>query len=127
MRQAMRFAINAVIAGALLLGGLLPAPSRVSAAPPSQTDPALTLLTAMTPAERIGQLFIVSFYGVSAADDTDIYDLITRFKIGGAILAASNDNIVDSLHAPNQVLTLTNQLQAAAVAGAAIARAGPGA
>ncbi|MEP7357545.1 MAG: glycoside hydrolase family 3 N-terminal domain-containing protein, partial [Anaerolineales bacterium] len=76
-------------------------------------------------AERVGQLFIVSFYGASAANDTAIYNLIVNYKVGGAILTAANDNITDTLHAPEQVLTITNQLQAAALAASAIPRLGP--
>jgi beta-N-acetylhexosaminidase len=125
MRRKLQLVINAVIACALLIGGLLPASGGVAAAPLPQTDPA-ALLAAMTPAERVGQLFIVSFYGASATEDTAIYNLITNYKVGGVILAASNDNVIDTLHAPEQVLTLTNQLQAAAEAGAAIPRVGPG-
>ena len=54
-----------MFAVALLAGGLPPA-GRAAAAPPPQADPAAVLLNAMTPAERVGQLFVVSFYGASA-------------------------------------------------------------
>jgi beta-N-acetylhexosaminidase len=125
MRRQVTSVLNAVLIVVLLLGGLLPGAGRVAAAPPQQADPAAVLLSGMTPAERVGQLFIVSFYGPSAADQTAIYSLIANSKIGGVILSAANDNITDTLNAPSQVLTLTNQLQAAAIAGAAIARPGP--
>ena len=128
MRRSLRIFINAVLACVLLASGL-PASARASAAaaePARQTDPAAAILQAMTPDERVGQLFVVSFYGPSAAPDTPIYDLITRYKIGAVILAAANDNITDTLQAPAQVLTLTNELQSAAVTGAATPRPGTG-
>jgi beta-N-acetylhexosaminidase len=125
MRRQLQFVISAIFACSLLAGGLWPVSGSAAAAPQRQTGPAAALLDAMTPAERVGQLFIVSFYGASAADDTEIYSLIANYKVGGVILAAANDNIIDTLHAPEQVLTLTNQLQAAAAAGAAIPRPGP--
>ena len=78
----------------------------------------------MTPAERVGQLFIVSFYGANAAAESDIYQLITQYHVGGVILSAANDNITDTVNAPAQVLTLTNELQAAAVTAATLPREG---
>lgn len=81
--------------------------------PTSQTGPVAALVRRLTPAEKIGQLFVVTFYGPSAAPGSDIQRLITEYHVGGVVLSAANDNITDTLNAPAQVLTLTNQLQAA--------------
>ena len=62
---------------------------------PAQAQPpslAETLLTAMTPAERIGQLFIVGFEGTDVSEESQIYDLITDYHIGGVVLLAENNN-----------------------------------
>lgn len=91
--------------------------------PNSQTVSAQGILALMSPAERVGQLFIVGFYGASASPGSAIYDLITNLKIGGVLISAADDNITDTLQAPTQILSLTNQLQANEVAGALIPRA----
>lgn len=77
-------------------------PPRLAAA--QQTDPAMEaarlLLTQMTPEERVGQLFLVTFVGTSVGEDSQIYDLITRHHVGGVVLLASHDNF---LPAPDTV------------------------
>ena len=56
------------------------------------TSVAESLLEAMTPAERIGQLFIVGFDGTDVSEESQIYDLITEYDIGGVVLLAENNN-----------------------------------
>ena len=112
----------ALLAG--LFSGPLPASAAPPPAPPSQAGQVEAILQSMTPAERVGQLFIVSFYGANAAAESDIYQLITQYHVGGVILSAANDNITDTVNAPAQVLTLTNELQAAAVTAATLPREG---
>lgn len=91
---------------------------------PQQSPAVETLFQALTPAERIGQLFLVTFYGTSVDEGSDIHTLISRYRVGGVVLLAGNDNITDTLQAPTQVLTLTNALQAAAVAAVETPRSG---
>ncbi len=50
------------------------------------------LLGKMSPEEKIGQLFLVSFQGNSVEMDSPIYDLITNHHVGGVILNARNNN-----------------------------------
>ncbi len=75
---------------------------------------ALLMLAKMTPEERVGQLFLVTFTGPSAEQNSQIYDLIASYHIGGVVLqAAWNDNFVA---APDTVLAayqLVAQLQSA--------------
>lgn len=52
------------------------------------------LLEQMTPEERVGQLFLVTFSGSDAGEGTQIYDLIRNYHVGGVVLLASNDNFV---------------------------------
>jgi beta-N-acetylhexosaminidase len=61
-----------------------------SAAPPRDT--AEQLLETMTPEERVGQLFIVTFKGQNIESDTPIYELITDYNISGVLLERSSDN-----------------------------------
>ena len=69
------------------------------------------ILNSMSPQERVGQLFLVTFRGTSVAPDSKIYDLIVNRHIGGVVLLAENDNFVD---APETILSayqLTSDLQ----------------
>ena len=52
----------------------------------------LQLLNSMTPEERVGQLFLVTFTGTDAGEASQIYDLIVNDHVGGVILLAGNDN-----------------------------------
>src|SRR5512135_2615898 len=54
----------------------------------------------MTPEERIGQLFLVSFTGTDTSQKSQVYDLIVNHHVGGVVLSAANDNFVA---APNTV------------------------
>jgi len=60
----------------------------------SPTPPAAIrlILDRMTPEERIGQLFLVSFNGTDTSAASQIHDLIVRYHVGGVILQAGNDN-----------------------------------
>lgn len=74
----------------LFLLALLP----FSAQAQSSTPPAAVrvLLNSMTPEEKVGQLFLVSFNGADVAAGTQIHELITRYHVGGVVLSAGNDN-----------------------------------
>lgn len=95
-------------------------PTTAASAQPG--NPAAALMARLTPAEKVGQLFLVTFYGPSAAEGTDVERLITEYHVGGVVLLADHDNITDTVAAPRQVLTLVNELQAAAAAAAQIPR-----
>ena len=51
-------------------------------------------LAKMTPEEKVGQLFLVTFNGTNVGPDSQIYDLIVNHHIGGVVLTAANDNFV---------------------------------
>lgn len=68
------------------------------------------LLPRMSPEARVGQLFIVSFNGTSAAADSDVADLILNYRVGGVTLSAAQGNVTaDS--GPLQIASLTSVLQ----------------
>jgi beta-N-acetylhexosaminidase len=68
------------------------------------------LLARMTPRERVGQLFLVTFDGTDAGSESQIYDLINNYHIGGVVLLAENNNFTWDATLEN-VVALTNQLQ----------------
>ena len=77
-------------------------PAKASAVRPEQ------LLAAMTPEEKVGQVFMLWFHGPSVSADTDM--LIRDRHVGGVILYAAPGNVVS----PEQVATLTAGLQGTA-------------
>jgi beta-N-acetylhexosaminidase len=89
------------------------ASQRQQAATPEEN--ALALLAQLTPEERVGQLFLVSFFGPEAAPGTpnasQIYDLVTNYHIGGVQLLAGNDNLVGGDQTLSVLQSLTDQLQ----------------
>jgi len=50
------------------------------------------VLAEMSPEEKIGQLFLVTFDGMEVDEETQIHDLITNYHIGGVVLRADNNN-----------------------------------
>jgi beta-N-acetylhexosaminidase len=79
-----------------------------------QTDPgakALQILDKMTVDERVGQLFLVTFSGATANQDSQIIDLITSRHIGGVVLLAGNDNFVGAPNTVASAFQLISQLQ----------------
>ncbi len=74
----------------------------------------------MSVAERVGQLFLVTFEGDQATLESDIADLITNYHVGGVVLSATNDNITgygNPANIPTQTAELTRNLQSLALRG----------
>ncbi len=76
---------------------------------------AQAMLDSLTPEERVGQLFLVTFTGpeaaMASATGAQIYDLIVNYHIGGVILTSANDNFVGSDQTLVIAQSLTDQLQ----------------
>lgn len=94
-----------------------PAPALAQSPPVDYAALAQATLARMSVAQRVGQLFLVTFYGASAESQSDIANLITRYNVGGVVLQAGNDNITDLNNAPEQVAGLVTQLQLLATEG----------
>ncbi len=77
--------------------------------PPSAQVQAL--LNSMSPEERVGQLFLVTFRGTDTSAESEIYDLIMNHHIGGVILTAGNDNFVAAPDTVPSARLLIEQLQ----------------
>ncbi len=78
---------------------------------PSPREKAETLLASLTPEERVGQLFLVNFRGTDLSPESEIYDLITRFHIGGVILRADHDNFNGPENVLDNTVDLVQSLQ----------------
>ncbi|HTX78259.1 MAG TPA: glycoside hydrolase family 3 N-terminal domain-containing protein, partial [Longilinea sp.] len=107
---------------ALVLGGILlsfAAPVTVTQAENQDQSAyaaaeASALLARLTPEEKVGQLFLVTFKGTDVSTNSQIYDLITNHHIGGVMLQASNDNFTDN-NTLTSAYTLIHALQSAAL------------
>lgn len=55
---------------------------------------AAALLQKMTPSEKVGQLFLVTFTGTATDESSNIYKLINDQHIGGVVLRSDNDNFI---------------------------------
>jgi len=71
------------------------------------------ILEKMTPEERVGQLFLVSFQGTDVGPGTQIHNLINSYYIGGVMLLSQKNNFTASNYNLIDVWTLINQLQTA--------------
>src|SRR6202142_2764207 len=69
------------------------------------------LYAGMTPEERVGQLFLVSFTGTDTTNKSQIYNLIVQHHIGGVVLQAGNDNFMAPPNTIPAAYQLTSSLQ----------------
>ncbi len=117
-RLRMQLVIRKLSLAIIILSLLLPA-SAALATPSAQEVPgsekALELLNQLTPEERVGQLFLVTFTGpeaaIGSATGAQINDLIVNYHIGGVILTSANDNFVGEDQTLPVAQSLTDQLQ----------------
>jgi len=72
---------------------------------------AQALLDTLTPEERVGQLFLVTFNGTGVDAESQIYDLIVNHHIGGVILQRENDNFLAFPQTAVGTWQLTRSLQ----------------
>src|SRR5215207_5279141 len=93
--------------GASLLGPL-PAARAQTPVPASKIQ---AVLDTMTPEERVGQLFLVTFRGTDTSDESQIRELISNHHIGGVVLQAANDNFIAEPDTVTGAHQLINDLQ----------------
>ncbi|MCJ7717720.1 MAG: hypothetical protein MUO54_14535, partial [Anaerolineales bacterium] len=77
----------------------------------SPSDKASLQLASLTPEEKVGQLFIITFSGVDTSSTSSIYDLISNYHIGGVVLDRDNDNFLNPDQIPFDCWTLSGNLQ----------------
>jgi len=84
------------------------------------TDPEVeAILDEMTPQQRVGQLFLLTYSGSDVAPPSDITNLITEYGIGGVVLQPENGNFNNDADLREFIYNLSAQLQTiAASAGA---------
>lgn len=97
-----------------LTGLILPVVPVQAAGPSVDQDAGVKaelLLQKMSPQEKVGQLFLVSFKGTDVGSASQIYDLIANKHIGGVILENGNDNFTGPENTLSNVQGLITDLQ----------------
>jgi len=96
----------------------------------AQEDPLLQqaelLLASMSPAERVGQLFLVTIEGNEISAESPAYTLIRDLHVGGVSLQARYNNIPSTESAPLETGLFASALQALALGLSSLAE-GPAA
>jgi beta-N-acetylhexosaminidase len=82
-----------------------------SLAQKTPADKAQDLFSKLTPEEKVGQLFLVTFKGTNISSNSQIYDLIANSHVGGVVLWSANDNFTQEDGTVDQIAGLTNGLQ----------------
>lgn len=95
----------------MIILSLLASTPAARAEPQFQSSKAQSVLASMTPEERVGQLFLVTFQGTDTHDQTRIYDLIANHHVGGVVLLSSNDNFLPEPDTISATYQLTSALQ----------------
>ncbi len=90
-----------------LFAPILPARAQENPPPPA----VLTVIENMTPKERVGQLFLISFTGTENGDDTSLVDFLDNYPIGGVILQSKNGNFAPAPETVSDLYRLTTALQ----------------
>ena len=93
----------------IILAMLAPVPVQAQTSQPPATVAAI--LSSMTPEERVGQLFLVTFTGTDASAASQIDELITRYHVGGVVLLAQNDNFLPAPDTTSGTHALIGSLQ----------------
>ena len=90
----------------MLLITPIPAPQvHAQTEPPAEVT---RLLEALSPEERVGQLFLITFIGTDTSAESQIYDLIENYHVGGVVLQSGNDNftaVPNTIEDAHQVIT----------------------
>lgn len=95
----------------LLLLGFPPFSAQASSRVFSPAELAAIQLEEMTPEERVGQLFLVTFNGTDTSPASPIYDYIANYHIGGIVLDRDNDNFQNPDQIPSDCWNLVQSLQ----------------
>src|SRR5690349_14907849 len=97
----------------LAVAGVAPSPAPAIA----QTDGgsldarAEEIFAQMSPEQRVGQLFLVTYYGADIKPTSQVASLIAEYHVGGVVLSTSNENFTDNGTVAEQIPAITAELQ----------------
>ncbi len=97
----------------LLIFGLLYTSLGVRPVDAASQINASAILQSMTAEEKIGQLFLVTFDGTDIDEESEIFNLISRYHIGGVVLLAENNNFLaeDTIPQTHQLISGLQQIE----------------
>ena len=72
---------------------------------------ALQLASRLSPEEKVGQLFLITFDGSEIDEESEIFQLISKYHVGGVVLKSENRNFSDPDHALQNAYDLISGLQ----------------
>ena len=72
---------------------------------------ALQLAARLSPEEKVGQLFLITFDGTEITKESEIYQLISEHYVGGVVLKSENVNFPDSKNSLQNINALISGLQ----------------
>jgi beta-N-acetylhexosaminidase len=79
---------------------------------PGAVDPdVMAIFNRMTAVEKVGQLFMVTFQGKDISSASDIYQLVSAYRVGGVLLSRENGNWRSGSGEAAAVFGLSNGLQ----------------
>lgn len=92
-RRISHFVASLVIIGSTTLSPLAQGQTPTPGVTATQSvQQAAQLLAQLTPEERVGQLFLVTYQGTDLSEESSISKLIADYHIGGVMLKVTNDN-----------------------------------
>jgi beta-N-acetylhexosaminidase len=101
----------------LILLSFVASPVSALAAPTLQGDDPQTkaqaLLENLSPEERVGQLFLATFSGSQISEESQIFDLVFNYHIGGVALRRDMNNFSGAPDTVTSLLALITDLQRA--------------
>ncbi len=77
-------------------------------------DPVAEIMSRMSVEDKVGQLFLAPFVGADVNPGSEVWQLITEYKVGGIILLTANSNFNNDASAPRQIAEITNVLKTTA-------------
>ncbi|HSH03312.1 MAG TPA: hypothetical protein VLL52_12395, partial [Anaerolineae bacterium] len=98
-----RFLIFALLLFALALLNTTTVAGQTAVATNPYANQAQTILAQMSSAERVGQLFLITAPNYTLTPDSDLYQLITTYHVGGLMLQQDKGNFPPP---PTATLTL---------------------
>lgn len=107
----MRYFLPLALLCVSVIPGPFALPAQASNSPLTPAEAAAIQLEDLTPQERVGQLFLVTFNGTDTSPATPIYEFITKYHIGGLILKRENDNFNNPDQIPQDCWKLIQDLQ----------------
>ncbi len=104
---------NTFLSWALLLSFTLSVftPLNAQAQDDAPLPEVLALIENMTPEERVGQLFLMSFDGAEIVEESVLANFLAEHPIGGVILRAENGNFTSAPETTNNLYQLNTSLQ----------------